>query len=135
MDPFNLSKFLFKAPLDEFKEPLNRSSLQCSKSASRFNSPRFPCFLLLLLASIADTRGLIWQFGPWASKASQCNCFKPETIARRLIQWRGVGAYTKGDTFEDCYYLPRSGTDREEMVKRGKYRIYRLRLDGLPADE
>ena len=75
------------------------------------------------------------SLAPWASKASQCNCFKPETIARRLIQWRGVGAYTKGDTFEDCYYLPRSGTDREEMIKRGKYRIYRLRLDGLPADE
>ena len=44
-----ISKLSFIASLDVFKEPPNRSSLQCSKSA-----PRFPCFLPLLLALITD---------------------------------------------------------------------------------
>ena len=64
------SKFLFIASSDVLKEPPNRSSLQGSKSASRFSFPRFPCFLPLLLTSITDARGLILQFCPWASKTS-----------------------------------------------------------------
>ena len=57
-------KFLFKASLDVFKEPPNRSSVRCSKSASRFSSPRFHCFLPLQLASITDSRASIGSFAP-----------------------------------------------------------------------
>ena len=49
-----ISKFLFIVSLDEFKESPNRSNLQGSKSAFRFN---FPCSLPLLLASITERKG------------------------------------------------------------------------------
>ena len=58
-----ISKFVFKASLDVFKEPPKRSSLQGTKSSRQIHSSRFPCFLPLL-ASITDTRGLILQFCP-----------------------------------------------------------------------
>ena len=57
-----ISNFLFIAFLDVLKEPPNRNGLRGFKSASRFSSHRFPCFLSLLLASIADTRSVILQF-------------------------------------------------------------------------
>ena len=68
---------LFIASLDVFKESPDRSSLQGSKSASRFSSARFPCFLPLLLALITDTWGLILPFCPWAPKTSRrpCLCY------------------------------------------------------------
>ena len=65
-----LSLFLFIASLDVFEELPNRSILQGSKRSFRF-SPRSPCFLPLLLASIKGLRGLILQFYPWASKTSR----------------------------------------------------------------
>ena len=57
-----ISKFLFIASLDVFKEHLNTSSLKGSESASRFRSPRLPYFLPLPLALITDTRVLILKF-------------------------------------------------------------------------
>ena len=62
-----ISPFLFL--LDVFKEPPTRSSLQGSKNTPRFNAPRFPCFLHLLLAASAGE--LILQFCPWTSKISR----------------------------------------------------------------
>ena len=69
-----ISRFLFIASLDEFKGSPNRSSLQGSKSASRFSSPRFPYFLPFLLTLITNTRGLTLQFCPWVLKTSRWPC-------------------------------------------------------------
>ena len=62
-----LSKIFLYGLFSVFKEPPNRSSLQGPKTAFKFRATRFPCFLSLLPASIT----VIWQFCPWASKASR----------------------------------------------------------------
>ena len=59
-----ISTFLFIASLDELKEPLNWSSLQGSKSASRFSPPDSLAFCPLCLLQPQTQEALFCSFAP-----------------------------------------------------------------------
>ena len=62
-----ISKLLFIASLDTFKEPLNKAAQEVLRVLFRFSSPRFPCFLSLLLRS--QTQGAsLCSFAPGPQK-------------------------------------------------------------------
>ena len=63
-----ISKFLIKASLDVFKEPPNKSSLQCSKSAPGFSSPDSlaTCSFCSLRSQTQD--GSFYSFAPGLRK-------------------------------------------------------------------